>query len=472
MILDARVQQALWAALWTAVSLTTVSCTEERSPTEPPTGAPSQTDPTRLPSAPAAVVPAEVTPADWPPTGTPSAKNAVLIVLDTTRADAVQRASTPRLDALATAGARVERSWSGGTWTVPSVVTLLTGRFVRHHGWDRPAARMGQYPPLPDVPRLPEVLSDAGFSTAGLYSNPYLSEPLGFDRGFDNWTRTGDSQMAKKVAQHTAQWSTGPERRHFLYVHLLGPHSPLRPSDAARSRWDVDARWFDEKHGFTVGAAKRNKEPGVREAYKRAYHAAIEDTDALVAGVLDALGPHLQDTLVVVTSDHGELLGEHGAAGHGWWLWEPLTHVPLIVDHPHAASETLPPILANAAVPDLITRGTGVPAVWPVDLTQAPLLAAQREGREAIALDGRRKLTFDERIVSKLAHQDSKDSVLPVVFDLDADASESDPQQPTAAEQAARDTLDATAPRTELTSATQGLSTDTQAELKTLGYVE
>jgi len=403
-------------------------------------------------------------PATWPPRDTLPARNAVLIVLDTTRDDAVRAAATPNLDALASAGARVDRAWAGGTWTVPSVVSLLTGRFVRHHGWDSPAARMGTYPVLPLVPRLPEVLRAGGMSTIGLYANPYLSEPLGFDRGFDLWKRTGDKQMGRQLGRQVAE-SWTPDGRHFAYVHLLGPHSPLRPSEAARTRWKVDAHWFEGKHGFTVGAAKRNREAGVRAAYRAAYHAVIEDTDLLVAEVLAALGEHRKDTLVVVTSDHGELLGEHGQAGHGWWLYEPLTHVPLIVDHPHiaGADEHLPPQLSNVAVPDLITRGLGLDADWPVGLDDAPLLASQRDGREAIAFDGRIKVTWDERLADNS----------PVAFDLDVDPEELKPGPPPVGLDALYAAFEARYPRPGTSAdAGQPLSPETREQLKVLGYAD
>ena len=412
---------------------------------------------------PGASAPAEPAPL-WPAGASKPAKNAVLIVLDTTRDRAVRTAHTPTLDALTASGSRTDRTWAGGTWTVPSVVSLLTGRFVRHHGWDHPSARMGQYPPLPDVPRIAEVLKQAGFTTHGLYSNPYLSEPLGFDRGFDSWKRTSDRQMAKvlgKVVQRA--WTA--DGRHFAYVHLLGPHSPLKPSEAARERWKVDADWFEGKHGFMVGEAKRNQKDGVREAYKAAYHAAIEDTDTLMAGILEALGTHRSDTLVVVTSDHGELLGEHGHMGHGWWLWEELSHVPLIVDHPHldGEQESLPTVLSNVAVPDLLTRGLGVDAVWPVSLQDAPLLASRRDGREAVAFDGQTKLMWDDRI----------NGTAPIRFDLATDPTEADPKPPTADELALWAPFQERFPEAgPLPGLRAPVDPATAEELKVLGYVD
>ncbi len=429
-----------------SLALAAVACSG--SPT------PSQTSPS---SSPARTV-------QWVPEDTRPARNAVLIVLDTTRDDATRAAHTPTLDALTAEGTRVDRAWSGGTWTVPSVVSLLTGQFVRHHGWDLPSARMGKYPPLPDVPRLPEVLQKQGVKTSALYANPYLSEPLGFDRGFDSWKRTSDAHMAKQLEKLVSSSWTRTDR-HFAYLHLLGPHSPLKPSDAARERWEVDAQWFSGKHGFMVGEAKRNQKDGVRAAYKAAYHAVIEDTDALVGALLAALGPHRKDTLVIVTSDHGELLGEHGQAGHGWWLYEELTRVPFVVDHPFAAGdvESLPSILSNVSVADLITRGMGIEAEWPVTLSDAPLLAAKRDGREAVAFDGVHKVVWDERITGNS----------PIEYHLDADPGEASPIAASADRVARLDTLQQRFPvsRLELVEP-QPVDPDTMKDLETLGYVD
>ncbi len=309
-------------------------------------------------------------------------QHAVLIVIDTLRDDAVTAARTPVLDGLAARGQRVERAWSAGTWTVPSVVSMLTGMSVREHGWDLPVARIGKYPALPDAPRLPEVLKAAGFVTEGLYANPYLAEDLGFDRGFDRWTRVTDKTAAAQVERAVARWDDG--QRHFLYVHVLGPHSPLRPSEAARARWEVAPSWFDERMGLEIGVAKRNRREGAREAYRDGYHAVVEDTDALVGQIVAGLGPYAADAALVVTSDHGELLGEHGVAGHGAWVWEGLTHVPLIA----VGTPVLPDPVSTSAVADLVTRAVGVPARWSASLDAPTPVVAQRVGPVALPVDG------------------------------------------------------------------------------------
>ncbi len=406
--------------------------------------------------------------APWPG-GAETVDKVLIVVVDTLRDDVARSASTPTMDALARTGTRVDRAWSAGSWTVPSVVSLLTGMPVRQHGWDEPAARMGKYPPLPAVPTVATVLQDAGFRCDGLYANPYLAEALGFSRGFDSWVRAGDAAIpAKLAALVQAHWT--PTSRNLAYVHLLGPHSPLLPGEEARARHGLGGSagdaWFAGRHGLTIGQAKRNTEPGVRAAYAQAYAAVVEETDARLAAVLAALGPHRDRTLVVLTSDHGELLGEHGIAGHGWWLWRELVEVPLIVDHPGipGEQESLPPVLANGVVPALVTGAAGVAAPWPWDLTTATTLLAQREGRVAVSGDGQHKAIWDARILDPG----------PAVFDLATDPGEADPAA-AAADRAALvslwEALQARHPAGQQAPAAVGLDPATHDALKTLGYV-
>ena len=84
------------------------------------------------------------------------ARTTALIVIDTLRDDALRKVETPNIDRLTEQGHRVEHAWAASTWTVPSVIGLLTGKSVREHGWNLPTGRLGKYPPLPDVPLISE----------------------------------------------------------------------------------------------------------------------------------------------------------------------------------------------------------------------------------------------------------------------------------------------------------------------------
>jgi len=336
--------------------------------------------------------------------------HAVVILVDTLREDALRQAHTPYIDDLAAGGLVADRAWTSSTWTVPAVVSLFTGAFSRTHGWDLPTGDLEKRPPLPDMPTLAEVLREAGFATQGLYANGYLAQELGFDRGFDEWRRSSDRIMAREVAKRVAGWSAEEERdrRHFLYVHLLGPHSGLSPSQEARARWELSEEWFPDRNGLLIGRAKRGKEEGVVPAYRRAYHAVVEDADRNVGAILEALAPVRRQTLVVLLSDHGEELGERqGVFGHGWSVAESLTHIPFIVAGPgvepgRRATASL------AEVPDLVTDALGLDHPWPVQSPWQGPLASERHGKQAVLADGRYKGSWHgEQLLTYDLQQDS-----------------------------------------------------------------
>jgi arylsulfatase A-like enzyme len=393
--------------------------------------------------------------AEAPPVPPGARRHALLLVVDTLRAGSLQRASTPNIDALALRGGAAKRAWAAGTWTAPSMIAIFTGASLREHGWDYPMpsrmARQGAYPPIPELPTLAERLSGLGFETAGLYANPIVRPELGFNRGFDHYERLGsDGEAAGLVAEQVAGWDDG--ERHFLYVHLWGPHQPLHPSAEAQKRWGVGRPWI-RKSGMSIRRVWQDEE-GALSAYFNAYHAVVEDTDARVGAILAALGSHRDDTVIVLTSDHGELLGEHGRAGHGSWVYEPLTWVPFIAE----GAGDIPATVSNAAAADAISRGLGLTLEWPVSLDDALPLVSQREGKVALSPDGRLKGIWDEELSVFDLHVDpGEERALPEAVGALTDAR--------AAWEAATRVGTVTGEPVEVTG-------DMEEALKALGYIE
>jgi len=378
-------------------------------------------------------------------------RNVLLVVVDTLRSDAIAGAQTPELDHLKKSADSVDTAWSSSTWTVPSMISMFTGMPVRQHGWSREPGNVNAFPSIPPAPLLAEVLKKKGYGTTALYANDFLAPSLGFSRGFDSYDKIVDRQAPKRVAEAVAEW--GPDQPEFLYVHLLGPHSPLLPSEAARSRHGVDSAWFEaHRLGFLIGAAKRNREPGVRDAYRDGYYAVVEDTDARIGEILDALGEHRQDTLIVLTSDHGELLGEHEVFGHGWWVYEPLAHVPLIVE----GGVPLPETLSGASVPAIITESLHLEHRWPTAY-DAPLLVTQRKDKLAISVNGREKAIWD-----------GSDAEL---FDLESDPGELSGSPVSEALVQARAAFEARTPAGRYSEDQVQLHQDTTEALQSLGYL-
>src|SRR5262249_14135387 len=132
------------------------------------------------------------------------------------------------------------------------------------------------------------------------------------------------------------------------------------------------------------GAAQRGDFPGVQDVYRKAYLAQLEDTDEYIGKIVDMLAPWRDQTAIVVTADHGQLLGEHGFFGHGHWAWAPLPHIPFVAVNAGA----LPDDLSNAALADVVTSAVGVAHDWPVHKDDGFPLVSQREGKVALTTDG------------------------------------------------------------------------------------
>jgi choline-sulfatase len=255
------------------------------------------------------------------PPAPPVARHLVLITIDTLRADRVGAygstgVETPTLDRLSREGALADASVQVPL-TRPSHVTLFTGRYPAEHG-----IRDNVSPGLAaDVPVLAEILQSRGFATAGFVSSIVLSRQSGLARGFDTYSdrfeigeddarflntiqRRGDLPTAEAVSW-LEQQKKG--KRLFAWLHLYDPHDPYEPP-----------------------------EPFASHYAGRPYDGEVAWSDTLV-GRLDAVlaQTRLQkDTLLVVTSDHGEGLGEHAESVHGFFVYETTLHVPLIVRGP------------------------------------------------------------------------------------------------------------------------------------------
>jgi len=388
-----------------------------------------------------------------------SPKHAVLIVLDTVRADVWEEVDTPVFDALGERGTVAKRAWSPGTWTAPGVVSLFTGAHVREHGWDlsfpHRLAKGTSYPGLPaDMPVLAEVLADAGFKTNAAFANPLLGRRIDFSRGFDKWKFVKSGAQPKWVARQVKSWDDG--ERHFLYVHQFGCHSPLNPSLRARIENGLAFMPMDDPPKWGIRKLKAGKKKKIAE-YGQAYRAKAEDLDRMVGEIIAALGPYAADTAIVVTSDHGELLGEHGVIGHRRYVWEPLTHVPLAA----LGTDPLPPMVTTAVVPDLITRALNVPHDWPISLDNPGPLVSQREGKIAFSSDGVTKGIWDAESLDQ-----------PTAYNVEVDPLETNGLPMPVDVAASRRDWAAGTPERHQAPVDEKMDAETMDVLEALGYVE
>lgn len=252
--------------------------------------------------------------------------NVLLVTLDTTRADRIgcygfPLARTPRLDRLAREGVRCADAISAAPITLPSHSTILTGLYPPAHG----VRDNGSYALGNDAVTLAERLKRAGYRTEALVSALVLNRRYNLVQGFDGYdddlwseddpklfmirSRPGE-KTAARTADWLAAWAKGAppssRRPFFLWMHLFDAHQPYR-----------------------VRGADRVLSPSP-------YDAEIAVLDRAVGQVLDELQKLkvLDDTLVIVTADHGESLGEHGEKSHAVFVYDATVRVPLLLRCP------------------------------------------------------------------------------------------------------------------------------------------
>jgi choline-sulfatase len=260
-------------------------------------------------------------------------KNVLLVSIDTLRADRLGSygyapAQTPRLDALAGSGLRFAQATTVMPLTLPAHSSLLTGTFPAWHGVrDNGGFYLGD-----DQVTLAEVLKENGFRTGGFVGAFVLDRRWGIAQGFDRFFDDFDldkfgntpamdaiQRPGSEVVDQAVKWLEADlEQPFFAWVHLYDPHAPYEAPEPYRSRFPHTA--------------------------SGAYDAEIATTDALVGRLLDVLelDGRLRETLVVVTGDHGEMLGEHGEQTHGFFIYDAAVHIPLIMAGPGLPARTVP----------------------------------------------------------------------------------------------------------------------------------
>jgi arylsulfatase A-like enzyme/Tfp pilus assembly protein PilF len=295
--------------------------------------------------------------------------NVVLITVDTLRADRLgfaghEGAETPNLDDLADAGVAFLDAVASAPVTLPSHATILTGRYPPAHG----ALDNGFYS-LPDgVPTLATALRDAGYETAAFVGAFVLHRRYGLNAGFDlyddhfrNPLLPGAEHVerrAEDVVARARAWLVGrsPDRPFFLWVHCFDPHSPYDPPEPFGSRF-----------------------------HDRAYDGEIAYTDRELGVLLEAAraAGGAGRTLVVMTADHGEALGDGGERTHGLLLRGATLRVPLILTAPGVlpAGKRIRGTVSGADLAPTVLALLGVDAPGPMD--GSSLLEAIAEGRAA-----------------------------------------------------------------------------------------
>lgn len=288
--------------------------------------------------------------------GKPGKPNCLFIVLDTAGAKHMgawgySRRTTPQIDALANRAVVFEKAYSQAPSTLGSTWSFLTGRYPIPK---RSAA--SELLQLRDIDfTLAQAFQAEGYKTFGYSENPYISEEMGFGQGFDRFTdypaldeaqsgyRDHSSTIsmfedATKAISEAANWPW------FSYMHILRPHEPyLAPApwgtqfmDAEEAQTATDEQERGLWNGLRV--QRRTLSEYAVDYLIDSYDGNLSYVDYLVGQLVGYMAQSgmLENTVIVIASDHGEAFMEHEQLGHGFFLYEELLHVPLIIYVPES----------------------------------------------------------------------------------------------------------------------------------------
>ena len=263
------------------------------------------------------------------------AQNVLLITIDTLRADALGSyggpAATPALDRLSAEGVRFDFAHAHAVVTLTSHASILTGTYPFQHGIrDNSGYRLAA-----GARTAATLLKAAGFDTAAFIGAFPLHSRFGLNQGFDRYDDAfGETRAPTEFVM--------PERPASAVVPLarswIAERGPGRAGGSGAS--DGDRPWFVWTHVFDPHAPYQPPPPFDAQYAGRPYYGEVAATDAALAPLLDDLRAASRPTLVIVTGDHGEGLGDHGELTHGLFAYEATLRVPLIVAEIGGAGRT------------------------------------------------------------------------------------------------------------------------------------
>ncbi|MEE8525820.1 MAG: sulfatase [Thermoanaerobaculia bacterium] len=292
--------------------------------------------------------------------------NVFLIVIDTLRADHLScygygRETSPNIDRLAAQGILYEQSISAASWTFPAHASLFTGLFPRDHGATSQTRTLEA-----SFDTLAELLKTAGYRTAGFSNNVWTHDASGLKQGFEEFREMWHQQVvedkgisfddpaydmgAALTTEEIFGWLDGAgdgERPFFVFVNYFEPHLPYRPTQPFDDEFlpsGADPRqvrklrsfYSPREYAYILDIPWVRVEEKELEILTALYDGEIAYVDSILGVLVDGLRSRglLDDTLLVITSDHGEHLGEHHMLDHKLSLYDPLLRVPLILWNP------------------------------------------------------------------------------------------------------------------------------------------
>jgi len=266
--------------------------------------------------------------------------NVFIYVIDALRADHLgcygyNRETSPVIDGFASEATLFEQAWAASNWTRPAVSSILTGLYPSSHGVLRRTSTMEPWPVL-----LPEALSSAGYATCHILTNAHLSKEWGLTQGVESYyleSLASSAWVNRKLEDYLShRKSKSPI---FVYIHTLTPHIPYAPEKEIFKRFD---RGFKGSCDGSVESVKKlhMHDPKLSQDDVAhlidLYDAEIYTNDLDFADFLSILKRYglYQNSIIILSADHGESFNEHTIINHGTSLLQEQLRVPLIVRFP------------------------------------------------------------------------------------------------------------------------------------------
>jgi arylsulfatase A-like enzyme len=339
------------------------------------------------------------------------------LVADTLRADHLgiygyDRPTSPALDRLAGEGAVFEKVWATSPWTLPSFGSMLSGQAPSYHGAGLAVMQNGERLFAgfrSDVPALAPLLADAGFATAAIVNNPFLLRRFGLARGFERWEYVfrnyDDHPRSGELVDWALAWlGQRDERPFFLMMNLFDPHLPYNPGASAKGLFtsgyagelSLPFAGYQDQNQYWVPDNSEDRD-FVSAAYDEEIRYLDGQIDRLLAGLAEQ--GLAEETLVIVVSDHGEELFEHGSFEHGHSLYDEVLRVPLLVIGPgvHARRHSVPVSIMDLFPTILEALALEVPpglagrSLWPILAGGEPSADFDRSLVAGVTLHGPRR---------------------------------------------------------------------------------
>lgn len=284
--------------------------------------------------------------------------NIILIVLDTVRKDHVscygsKRETTPHIDRLAGQGVLFTNAISTASWTLPSHASMFTGLYPSTHKATFAKAHIEDVTALTKVnfldekfTTLAEVLKDHGYSTGGFVAAAWCRAVFGLGQGFDVYSddyRSPGGRTAREINDDAFEWLKNQKKGpFFLFINYFDAHSPFDPPQPFKTLYQDDPKSMDGyiQENKTIRYVIKNKTKlpdALKERILALYDGEINYVDSEIgrlAAFLKSLKVY-DNSVIIITSDHGESFGEHYLMDHGRALYEELIHVPLIIIGPN-----------------------------------------------------------------------------------------------------------------------------------------